>query len=115
MPLSGGSPEPSFDLHLEGVAGNSLGGTGDTLTISAFDLTAGTPAPGLTPPGGPTFSQSFTGAFWVPSGYGTPPPEYVTNQPFITGSPLPAGVCQVMYSSTPPHWSARAPCRFGSS
>ena len=50
-PPPGNPPEPNFDLHLEGVAGNVLGGSGATytLTITAFDLTAGAGASGLTP------------------------------------------------------------------
>src|SRR5271165_2817416 len=89
-PVPGGSPAPNFDLHLEGVAGNALGSSGATytLTITALDLTAGAGASGLDPGGpGGMFAQSFSaGSGWAPSG----PAEYVTNQVFTIA--IPAGL-----------------------
>jgi hypothetical protein len=85
-PPPGNPPEPNFDLHLEAVAGNVLGGSGATytLTITAFDLTAGTAAPAGLNPG--SLAQSFSSA----SGWNRTAAEYVTNQVFTIA--IPAGL-----------------------
>jgi hypothetical protein len=85
-PQPGNPAETTFDLHVEAVAGNTLGNSGATyqLTITASDLTAGAGAPGLSPG---TFAQSFSpGSGWKPGGAD----EYVTNQVFTIN--IPAGV-----------------------
>jgi hypothetical protein len=81
-------PETTFDLHLEAVAGNALGSSGATytLTITALDLTAGVGQPGLSP--GP-LAQSFSAPNWLLSGAAVA--EFVTNQTFtITIPPSPS-------------------------
>ncbi len=81
--------EPSFDLLLEAVAGNALGHTGDTytLTITAFDLTAGN-QPALNPAGSgvntPNGQAFNTANHWTPFGA---PIEYVNNQRFTINVP----------------------------
>jgi hypothetical protein len=80
--------ETSFDLHLEGVAGNTLGNGGNsyTLTITAFDQTAGQAAPATMNPG--SLAQNFTtaGGLWAASANGA---EFVTDQTFTI--PVPGG------------------------
>jgi hypothetical protein len=85
-----GSPnaQPTFDLHLEAVAGNVVGSSGEpyTLTITAVDVTAGGGIAGLKPTGGgvnTTNGQSFSGPLWSASG----PAEFVTNQTFTINVP----------------------------
>jgi hypothetical protein len=82
-PPAAGPPETTFDLLVEGVAGNVVGSSGApyTLTITAVDLTAGAGAPGLKPAGGGVNTpngQSFSAADWHASG----PAEFVTDQRF---------------------------------
>ena len=87
-PPPGDPPEPDFDLHLEGVAGNVLGGSGATYTLTspAFDVTAGQAAPAALSPGSPPLPQSFSSA----SGWDHTAAEYVTNQVFTIA--IPAGL-----------------------
>jgi hypothetical protein len=83
-PIGSSTAETSFDLHLEGVAGNVLGGSGATytLTITAADLTAGAGAPELSPG---SFAQNFSRS----SGWykGSVAAEFVTDQVFTIAVP----------------------------
>jgi hypothetical protein len=92
QPGAGGPGENSYDLHLEAVAGDVLGGGGNpyTLTITAFDVTAGTAAPALNPTAAQLNNpQSFSGPTWAKVG-----DEYVTEQTFTipAAGNLPAGL-----------------------
>jgi hypothetical protein len=83
-PPGSSAAEPTFDLHLEGVAGNVLGSSGATytLTITALDLTAGAGAPGLSPG---SFAQSFSeSSGWH---HGSVAAEFVTDQVFTITVP----------------------------
>ena len=91
QPQPAQAAETSFDLHLEGVAGNVLGGSGSpyTLTITAFDLTAGAGAPALNPSAAQLSNpQHFNTTNW--KAFGSPTIEYVTDQTFTIN--VPAGV-----------------------
>ena len=87
QPQPANPAEANFDLHLEGVAGNVLGGSGSpyTLTITAFDVTRGAAAPTTMNAGG---GQHFTAPTWA--AFGAPTIEFVTNQTFTI--PVPGGV-----------------------
>jgi hypothetical protein len=73
---------PSFDLVIEGNAGNVIGNSGGpyTLTATAIDLTTMTPATALSL--GPV-TQNFSGPTWKPNG----PDDYDTQQSFTIAVP----------------------------
>jgi hypothetical protein len=74
----------SYDVVIEGNAGNVIGNSGApyTLTVTAMDLTTMTAAANLNPVVPP---QSFNGPTWKPNG----PDDYDTLQSFTIAVPAP--------------------------
>jgi hypothetical protein len=83
-PAPGNPPPTNFDLLVQAAAGNTLGssGAGYTLTITAYDQTAGAPVSTMNPAGQP-FAQTFSAPGWNPGG----PTEYVNQQRFTISVP----------------------------
>lgn len=74
----------TFDLVLEGVAGNAIGNSGGpyALKVTCMDLTTVTAAPALDPPIG---AQTFIAPLWEPNG----PDDYSSHQVFTINVPAP--------------------------
>jgi hypothetical protein len=83
-PAPGQNPAASYDVVIEGNAGNVIGNSGGpyTLTVTAMDLTTMTVAINLNPVIG---AQSFEAPTWNKNG----PDDYDTQQSFTINVPAP--------------------------
>jgi hypothetical protein len=81
-PAPGQAAAASYDVVIEGNAGNVIGNSGGPykLTVTAMDLTAMTPAAALNPAIGP---QSFSAPTWNKNG----PDDFDTQQSFTINVP----------------------------
>jgi hypothetical protein len=81
-PAPGQAAAPTYDVVIEGNAGNVIGNSGApyTLTVTAMDLTTMTPATALNPV---IPAQSFSAGLWNKNG----PDDYDTQQSFTVTVP----------------------------